>query len=186
MKKVLILIIILVQAFLYHACNNQDNKKTEKSTLLANQSDIDEDGKDFMKAASLGGIMEVELAELAQKQARSADVRKFADMMIADHTRIFNELKKLATDKHILLPIDLEQEQKDHVNQLQKLSGQEFDEGYLRLMVTSHEETVVDFEKGANNRDRDVNKFAGEKIETLKEHLNTAKSLFNNVVIKGR
>jgi putative membrane protein len=88
MKKVLIVLIILTQAFLYHACNNQDTKKAAKSTVLVNQSDVDEDAKIFMKAASVSGIMEVEFAKLAQKQASSSAVKEYADMMITDHTRI--------------------------------------------------------------------------------------------------
>jgi putative membrane protein len=107
MKKVLILLIILTQAFFYHACNNNKDSKAKKSTVIANESDVDDDGKQFMKAAALGGIMEVELAKLAQKQASSPAVKEFAGMMISDHTRIYNDLKKLATDKYILLPITL-------------------------------------------------------------------------------
>ena len=186
MKKVSIVIMILVQAFLYHACNNQENKKTERSAALVNESDVDEDAKIFMKAASTGGIMEVELAKLAQKQASSAAVKEYAEMMITDHTRIFNDLKKLATEKHILLPIDMEPEAREQMNQLQKLSGSEFDENYMRLMVTSHEKAVSEYETGARNRDRDVNKFASQKMEALKHHLNSARSLFNTVVIKGQ
>jgi putative membrane protein len=186
MKKVLIVLIILTQALLYHACNNQDKNKAEKSTILVNQSDVDEEAKSFMKAASISGIMEVELAKLAQKQASSSAVKEYADMMIADHTRIYNDLKKLATDKHILLPIDLEPKEREQLERLQKLNGAEFDENYMRFMVTSHEKAVSDFEMGGRNRDRDVNKFASAKIEELKTHLNSARSLFNTVVIKGQ
>ena len=181
MKKVLIVLVILVQAFLYHACDN--GKKPAKSTVLVNQSDVDEDAKEFMKAASISGIMEVELAEIAQQKATSPAVKEFAEMMIADHTRIFNELKKLATDKHILLPIELEQEQTDQLNKLKALSGSEFDESYMRLMVRSHEQAVKDFETGARNRDRHVNKLASDKIETLKEHLSSSKSIFNKLIV---
>lgn len=186
MKKVLIVIVILAQAFLYHACNNQNGDNAEKSTVLVNQSDVDGDAKIFLKAASKGGILEVELAKLAQKQAASPAVKEYADMMITDHTRIYNDLKKLATDKHILLPIDLEQKEQEELKNLQKLSGAEFDENYMRLMVTNHEKAVSEFESGARNRDRDVNKFASERIEALKKHLNSARSLFNTVVIKGQ
>jgi hypothetical protein len=53
-------------------------------------------------------------------------------------------------------------------------------------MVVNHEKAISDFETGARNRDRDVNKFASAKIETLKTHLNSARSLFNNVVLQGQ
>lgn len=187
MKKVLIVIIILTQAFLYNACNNNpDNKNIEKSARDANESDVDDGGKLFIKAAAVGGIMEVELAKAAQTQASSPEVKKFADMMISDHTRIYNELKKLATDKHILLPIELEQAQKDDLKKLQELKGPAFDEAYMRMMVSSHEKAIQDYEAGSSNRDRQVNKFASEKIDSLKTHLNSARSLFNSLVISRK
>jgi len=181
MKKVLIVIVILVQAFFYHACDN--SKKPDKSTVLVNESDVDDGGKAFMKAASLSGIMEVELAKIAQQNAASPTVKEFAEMMISDHTRIFNELKKLATDKHILLPIELEQEQIAQLTKLKELNGTEFDRGYMRLMVRSHEQAVKDFEAGARNRDPQVNKLASDKLETLKEHLSESKSIFNKIIV---
>ena len=185
MKKVLILIIILTQAFIYHACNNnKDKKNKDRSAILANESDVDEDGKVFMKAAALSGVMEVELAKVAQKQGSTAEVKKFADMMISDHTRIYNDLKKLATDKHILLPITLEPAQTEQLNKMQALTGSSFDETYLRMVSTSHEQAIKDFEAGATNRDKQVNKFAADNIEILKEHLKSARSAFNNVVNK--
>lgn len=187
MKKVLIVIIILTQAFLYNACNsNPDNKNIEKSASLANQSDVDDDGKVFIKAAAVSGIMEVELAKMAQLQASSPEVKDFAAMMISDHTRIYNELKKLATDKHILLPIELEQPEKEELKKLQDLKGPAFDEAYMRLMVSSHEKAIQDYQSGASNRDRQVNNFASEKIDSLKTHLNSARSLFNSLVISRK
>lgn len=185
MKKILILIVILIQAFIYHACNNNKEKKaTDRAAVLANESDVDEDGKVFIKAAALNGVMEVELAKIAQKQASSKQVKNFADMMISDHTRIYNDLKKLATDKHILLPITLEPAQTDQVNRLKALSGSSFDEIYMRMASTSHEQAIKDYQAGAANRDKQVNRFAAENIPVLKEHLKSARAAFNNVVNK--
>lgn len=183
MKKISIVVILLAQAFLYPACNNED-KRVEKSVLLANESDVDDDAKSFIKAAATGGIMEVELAKHAQQQSNSAEVKDYAAMMLRDHTRIYNDLKKLATDKHILLPIELEEEQKTQVRKLQALKGDAFDENYMRMMVSSHEKALQDYQAGARNRDRQVNKFASEKLDSLKMHLNKARSIFNNLIIK--
>lgn len=168
---------------MYSACTNNQENKAEKSTILANQSDVDEGAKEFMKAASIGGVMEVELSKVARQQSSNRSVKEFADMMIKDHTRIYNELKKLATDKHILLPIELEPEQKQELDELRKVSGSAFDERYMRLMVTNHEKAIADYQTGARNRDRDVNKLASAKIDSLKIHLNSAKSIFNKLII---
>jgi putative membrane protein len=183
MKKISIVMILLAQAFFYHACNNE-NKQSDKAAVLVNESDVDDDAKNFIKAAATGGIMEVELAKEAQKQSTEPAVKDYAAMMISDHTRIYNDLKKLANDKHILLPIELDEEQKIQVKKLQELKGDAFNESYMRMMVTNHEKAIQDYNSGASNRDRQVNKFASEKIDSLKMHLNTARSIFNNLIIK--
>jgi putative membrane protein len=183
MKKVLILMILLVQAILYHSCNNNSDTKAEKSTVLANQSDVDEGAMKFMKLASESGIMEVQFSMVARQKSRSPAVKEFAEMMIADHTRIYNDLKKLASDKHILLPIEMDKSQTDQLNTLTELSGAKFDQNYMRMMAASHQKAIELYKEGANNRDKDVNQFAQKKITLLEDHLNSARSIFNNVVL---
>ena len=177
------MIIILAQAFLYHAC--KDNKNTDKSAIVSNRSGNHEEGKTFIKAAAEGGIMEVELAKVAQKQASSPEVKKFAARMVTDHTRIYNDLKKLATNKHIILPITLDSNQTAQLNKLQEATGSLFDKKYVGMMVTSHEKAIRNYEIGAANRDPQVNEFASQKIDTLKTQLHTARSVFNYLVMKG-
>ena len=175
--------IILVQVILHHACNNDSEKKAGKSTILVNQSNVDEGARNFMKLASESGVMEVEFSRIAKQKSRSRAVKEFADMMIADHTRIYNDLKKLATDKRILLPIEMDKSQTGQLNKLKELNGAKFDQAYMRMMVRSHQNAINTYQEGANNRDRDVNQFALKRITLLESHLNSARSIFNKVVL---
>lgn len=188
MKKVLIPIIMLVQAFLFKACdsttNEKKNKDLETSTYLTNQSNVDLDAVNFFKGASLSSIMEVEFAKIAEQKAKNQSVKNFAEMMKTDHTKVFNEMKKLATEKKILLPITMEPTGTDSLKQLETLSGSEFDQKYMRLVISNHEASIKNFERGADNRDLAVNKFAAGKIEILKSHLNSATSIYNSLDIK--
>lgn len=184
MKKIFIFTIILTQAFIYNSCNGNAEKKdksADNSTLLINESDVDQDAANFIKHASLSSIIEIEYGKVAEQNAKSESVKSFAQAMIKDHTRIYNEMKKLATDKKILLPIKMEQGPTDSLAQLQTLSGEAFDQNYMQLMVSGHQKAIENFKLGAQNRDATINKFASEKIELLKEHLNSAISTYNSL-----
>lgn len=187
MKKVLILIIMLVQAFLFKACDSTNsekkNKDLETSTYLTNQSNVDLDAVKFLKGASLSSIMEVEFAKIAEQKAKNQSVKNFAEMIKTDYTKVFNEMKKLATEKKILLPIIMESTGTDSLKQLETLSGSAFDQNYMRLTISNHEASIKNFEQGADNRDAAVNKFAAGKIEILKSHLNSARSIYNSLDI---
>lgn len=184
MKRVFVITVILIQALLYQACDNSNkNKKLEKEAVLVNESDVDENGANFIKQASRNGLLAIEFSKIAQQQASSPEVRQFAQKMAAEHTRFYNELKKMATEKYILLPIKMEQDDVAKLNELRKLKGTAFDEAYMRAIISSHEGAVQNFETGARNRDREVNKFATGKLDSIKTNFNAAKSVFNNLVI---
>ena len=172
---------------MFSACDSttseKKNKNLESSAYLASETDVDQDAAIFLKGASLSSIMEVELAKIAQQKTSNQSVKSFAQMMETDHTRVFNEMKKLATDKKILLPIVMESSGTDSLKALQNLSGSAFDQSYMQLMISSHEASIKNFERGADNRDLAVNKFASAKIDILKSHLNSARSIYNTLDI---
>jgi predicted outer membrane protein len=103
--------------------------------------------------------------------------------MITDHTRIYNELKKLASEKHLLLPIEMNSIQTNQLEKMKELNSIKFDQKYMLLMVKSHQKALNTYKIGLNNKDLAVNKFAKEKIIHLRDHLDSASSIFNKVII---
>src|ERR1700742_3552949 len=51
---------------------------------------------DFVKEAAISDMMEIESSKLAQTKG-NAEEKKFAEQMIADHTRTSSELKQLVS-----------------------------------------------------------------------------------------
>src|SRR5689334_12885251 len=68
--------------------------------------------KDFIKKAASGGMMEVELGQLAQSKAQSQDVKDFGSRMVTDHGKANDELKTLAQQKNVQLPATMERKHK--------------------------------------------------------------------------
>jgi putative membrane protein len=136
----------------------------------------------FIADAARGGMMEVELGQLAVQQAASADVKKFGQRMIDDHSKANNELKQVAASKNLTLPADLNPEQKEMKDKLTKLKGAGFDREYIKHMVEDHVEDVTKFEEeGKNASDPDVKAFATKTLPTLREHLQLAREVAKKV-----
>jgi putative membrane protein len=137
-------------------------------------------GKDltFLNEAAPGGLMEVELGELAVKRASNADIRKFARRMIDDHSKANRELDELATKKNVTLKKEKTATQKAAIDKLSKLNGDAFDREYAKDMLKDHEEDVAKFEEAATTAtDADVKKYAAKTLPTLREHLEMARKL---------
>ena len=63
---------------------------------------------DFAEEASAKGIAEIETSKLALEKGSHAEVKKFAQTMIDDHTRANDELKALAKQKNLEVSTDAE------------------------------------------------------------------------------
>ncbi len=172
----------------YCSCNNEKNKtntELNNSDVLNKETDVDDDGSFFIKNAARNGITEVELGKLAQQQTQNDKIKAFSKMMVTDHTQINNELKKLASQKKILLftmprpPAINHNEQ--YVGEMKKLSGAEFDHYYIKVMVEMHQQDIEAFKRASRNRDPDVNKFASKKLSLLKAHLDSAKVIYASI-----
>jgi putative membrane protein len=155
-----------------------------KSDTATNASEGEkEDQAEFMVKAASGGMMEVVLGKMAEKQASSADVKAFGKMMVTDHTKANEEMKKLAATKNITLPVATGKEHQEHIDKLSKLKGAEFDKEYMNLMVDDHEEDIEHFKEAANadGYDADVKALASKTVPVLEKHLEHARTTNDKV-----
>ena len=130
-----------------------------------------------MEDAAQGGMAEVELGKVAATKAKDPEVKKFAQMMVTDHTKANAELKALAAKKNFQLPTDLGTH-KSKLDSMSKLSGAEFDQEYVDNMVDDHEDDVAAFQKMADSgTDPDVKAFAAKCLPVLKKHLDAIKAI---------
>ena len=125
----------------------------------------------FLAEAAEGGLAEVELGKLAAKNAQDAEVKKFGQMMVDDHSRANQELKALAAKKSIKIPEQLGTH-KSTVDKLSDLKGADFDKEYVNEMISDHKKDVDAFERQANSAtDPEVKAFAAKTLPVLKKHL---------------
>ena len=132
----------------------------------------------FVSEVAHGGTAEVELGELAKQKAASQEVRAFSERMIADHSKANDELKKLASQKGVVLPAELSHKEHSEMKHLQKLNGRDFDKAYAAAMLKDHKADVKEFQSAAKDlNDPDLRAFAQRTLPTLEEHLRMARNL---------
>jgi putative membrane protein len=159
---------------------NANNAGTPKTTPAGEKTDnakasptkqgdtLSMKDKAFMKDAAKGGMMEVEMGQMAEKEGKSADVKKFGSRMVTDHSKANNELMGIAKKKGF----DLGNEKP----KMDKMDSTNFDKEYMAAMVKDHEKDLSDFESEAKNgSDPEVKAFALKTSEMIKKHLAMAK-----------
>jgi len=131
----------------------------------------------FIKEAAIGGMGEIELSKLAQK-SENADVKRFADRMIQDHTKANEQLTAIATGLGADMPKAPDSDHQRMREKLQTLHGKAFDEQYVRDMVEDHNKAVKLFrqeERSGNHAE--LKQFAQQTLPTLEEHQKMALEL---------
>lgn len=137
---------------------------------------------DFVAMAASGGMLEVELGKVAAQKGAAAEVKKFGQHMVTDHTKANNELKALADKKKISVPAYMSADHKATFDRVSGLSGKDFDREYMAQMVTDHEKTVSLFEQANQQaQDADLKAFASKTLPALRMHLDMARENNNKV-----
>ncbi|MEO6276631.1 DUF4142 domain-containing protein [Roseateles sp.] len=133
----------------------------------------------FLKEAAHAGAAEIEASKLAQAKAKNADVKAFAESMIADHTQVADELKALAATKKVKLPDGPSVSQKAEIKLIDAGDNDKFDERYAKYFgVKAHQETIELFEKASlEAKDPEVKAWAQKTLPGLRHHLEMAHAL---------
>ena len=120
--------------------------------------------KTFIMNAAKGGMMEVEWGKWAAQNAQNADVKKFGNQMVADHSKANNQLMGLAAKKGVKIKAE-------------KVKGKwTSDKDYMDMMVKDHQKDWAEFDAEAKNgSDPDLKKWAGDTAKMIKKHLDMAK-----------
>ena len=118
----------------------------------------------FIQKAAGGGQQEVENGKMAEKQGKSADVKRIGARMVADHTQINKDLTALANRKGLTFDT--------RSVKAQDLGTTDFDRTYLKLLETVHKNDIAEFQKEAKNGDdSDLKAWAAKTLPKLQEHL---------------
>jgi len=140
--------------------------KSDSTGNKAKGATLSSADKAFIKDAAKGGMMEVAMGRVAEKNATSSEVKNFGARMVKDHSKANEDLKAIAKEENVEWPAEKE-------------AGKwKSDKDYMDAMVKDHEKDLVAFEREAKNgSDPDVKSFASKTAKTVREHMEMAKEI---------
>ena len=167
------------------SCNSNDSVKQAQSvnevkadTTTANtdMGKVEKKGmeydSEFMTKAASGGMLEVEMGKQVATRAVTPEAKKFAQQMVADHTKANAALMALATKKNITLPTTLGDDHQKVLKDVLEKKGVKMDQEYMKEMLKDHQEDVKEFtDASVNASDPDIKALAAKNVPILQMHL---------------
>jgi putative membrane protein len=139
--------------------------------------------KDFAMAASQNDQYEIVAANVALVEGQDPRVRKFAQKMIDEHTRLSDDLRQAITAAGLApSPPSISSDQAMLLSSLQSVRGLDFDKAYARQQELAHAQAVAVEESFADSGlDPNLRKAAQTALPTIRDHLKSAQQLRTDV-----
>jgi putative membrane protein len=156
-------------------------------TSSANQQGMADQA--FLRKALEGGAAEVQLGQLAQQKSQSEDVKQFGQKMVEDHTQLGDQIKPIAQRLGVKEPKGPSRKDKQLVTKLEGLSGQQFDEAYIKAMVKDHQQDLKEFQDEAQTaQNPNVKRAAQQGAGLISQHLQMIQQIAqnHNVALEGK
>jgi putative membrane protein len=142
-----------------HLRSQSLGQKPATSNVKMSQKDVS-----FIQKAASGGQQEIENGKIAEKQGKSADVKRIGARMVADHSKANKELTELANRKGVTFDT--------RGVKAQNIGAADFDRQYLKLLEIIHKNDIAEFQAQAKSGDdRDLKAWAAKTLPTLQQHL---------------
>ncbi len=143
----------------------------------------------FVTKALEGGDAEVQLGQLALQKSQSNDVKQYAQKMVSEHSQMSDKwFKPVAKQLGASEPKGPSKKDKKEIARLQGLSGADFDNEYIKMMLKDHKQDLKDFETEAQAaQDQNVKMVAEQGVKVITQHLQLAELLAknHNVPVEG-
>jgi putative membrane protein len=142
----------------------------EPNGMSADQQSMSDQA--FVRKALEGGNAEVQLGQLAQQKSQSDDVKQFGQKMVQDHTQLGEQMKPIAQQIGVSEPKGPSKKDKELMAKLEGLSGQQFDEAYIKAMVKDHKQDLRDFKEEAQaTQNPNLKQAAQQGAGVVSQHL---------------
>lgn len=139
----------------------------------AGRGTLEHTDRRFVEKAAKSGLEEVAISQVALERTTNPDVKRFAQMIVDEHSRANEHLASIAQTHQVELPakeVDLEK--------WRRRDSKDFDRDYIKAMISDHKDAVELFRKEAKDGvSPDVLEFARSTLPKLEEHYERANDL---------
>lgn len=136
--------------------------------------------QEFVDKAASSDAFEIAAAKIARSKAQSAEVRQFADRMIADHTDSKATIQAAAAKATPMVTPrpDLSQDQQAMLDSLRDTSPDQFDNRYMSGQIGAHRDALALMQRYADSGTAPELKQAASRIApVIQQHLDMARNI---------
>ena len=173
--------------------NQPSGRDPGTAATMARAGNADDD-REFVEKMGQANLAEVKLGQLAAQRASNAQVKQFARSMVTDHEKANADLKQVASKMAVQLPANLDAKHQELADRLSTLKGAEFDNEYMKAMVSGHQEVAQELERhadsstrpgdrsvgtsgGASQTHASITAWASKTLPDVRKHLEQAKQI---------
>lgn len=143
-------------------------------------TDTDSDTRSYVRNAAVGDLFEIESSRLALDRSASAEVHDFAEMMVADHSKMSEKLEDAVdrADLAVDIPDELDSRHQAMLDRLENAGMAEFDQLYAEMQATAHEEAFALHQRYAENGSvPELRTLAGNAVPVIDHHRTAVRQL---------
>lgn len=200
MKKKAALLFFAIAALV--GCNNVDtrqniddsvdkadsaNERYRDTVMNDSAVVIDENSTTFLVRAANETMTQLGMAHMTQQVAAFQSVKDFASMLAKEHQSLQQEIKSLATAKHIILPIAVSNDDQKDINELAEMNGRNYDKVFIKKIIDRYKDGIRLYDVAVKDAaDVEIQNFANTSLVKLRMHLDSAHALKKILVKKYR
>jgi putative membrane protein len=134
--------------------------------------------KAFVKKALGGSMAEVEMGKLALQKSNNDQVKQFAQKMVDDHGKMIEQMKPAAEAMSVKVPDQPPAGEMKKMEKMKSLSGDAFDQAYIKDMVADHKKDSKEFKQEAQmTKNPQLKDLVTQGSQTIDGHLQMAQQL---------
>jgi putative membrane protein len=134
--------------------------------------------RSFVLSILESDTIEEQIGQLAEQKSQSDDVKQFAQQMVALREIMDDQYKPIAVDLGLRPPKDPSKKYKQMIARLQTLSGDQFDQEYIKAVVEDHERAAKVCKTEADStQDHGLEKTAKDDAVSFQQHLLTIQQI---------
>ncbi len=88
--------------------------------------------KQALKNAAAASMAQIDIARVAEQRSSNADVKKLANQIVTDQTKVLDEIRNYAMKNNVTLPSQVSAKEQKRITALSSLSGEPFDRAALK------------------------------------------------------
>lgn len=177
-KKGTMISSLFIACILVFTSCGYDQRVEDNTELAADQNEAKfddnemEDDAQFLVDAAEINLEQIQLAQLAQQNGSTEEIRELGKKIESVHTKSLNDLNALADSKTITVPSSTSHDAQEDYRKLNEKTGKDFDKAYADMMVNEHKDAIDAFEDASTeSNDTEIKNWASNTLPELRSSL---------------